>query len=71
MSIFYADWELYRALTATCTRTHLPPRPTNPLRVRMLHFPPLGEAGAEAGRHATMQQFKVLAYIQFINNMYT
>ena len=52
---FNADWELYRALTATCTRAHPPPRPTNPLRVRMLHFPPLGEAGAEAGRHTTMQ----------------
>ena len=56
---FNADWELYRALTATCTRAHLPQRPTNPLRVRMLHFPPLGEAGAEAGQHTTMQQFKV------------
>ena len=56
---FNADWELYRALTATCTRAHLPQRPTNPLRVRMLHFPPLGEVGAEAGQHTTMQQFKV------------
>ena len=58
-SLESAEAPLNRALTATCTRAHLPQRPTNPLRVRMLHFPPLGEAGAEAGQHTTMQQFKV------------
>ena len=42
-----------RIWTITWTCTHPPPRLTNPLRVRKLHFPPSGEAGAKVCRHTT------------------
>ena len=42
-----------RIWTIPWTCTHPPPRPTNPLRVRKLHFPPSREAGAEVCRHTT------------------
>ena len=40
-----------------------PPAPalTQPLRVRMLHFPPSGRAGAEAGWCLAMHRFKFTA----------
>ena len=55
VQVYSYVWELqvlnsvYKILTSTCTCTHLPLRLTNPLRVRKLHFPLLGKAGARAG----------------------
>ena len=55
VQVYSYVWDLqvlnlvYKMLTSTCTCTHLPLRLTNPLRVRKLHFPLLGEAGARAG----------------------
>ena len=38
-----------------------PPQLTQPFRVRMLHFPPSGRAGVEAGWCPAMHRFKFTA----------
>ena len=47
-------------LTDTRARIFQPYRLASPLRVRKLHFPPLGKAGARAGRHAAVHRFNLI-----------
>ena len=55
-----------KILTSTCTCTHLPLRLTNPLRVRKLHFPPLGEAGARAGWYTTHMLVQINSGVRYL-----
>ena len=57
---------VYKILTSTCTCTHLPLRLTNPLRVRKLHFPPLGEAGARAGWYTTHMLVQINSHVCYL-----
>ena len=57
---------VYKILTSTCTCTHLPLRLTNPLRVRKLHFPPLGEAGTRAGWYTTHMLVQINSGVRYL-----
>ena len=57
---------VYKILTSTCTCTHLPLRLTNPLRVRKLHFPPLGEAGTRAGWYTIHMLVQINSGVRYL-----
>ena len=57
-----STWMRLLCIILTDTRAHIfqPHHLASPLRVRKLHFPPLGKAGARAGRHAAVHRFNLI-----------